>query len=112
VVSERLRFHLDENISNAVASALRRYGIDITTSVDAGLRQADDLAHLAFATREGRVLVTHDADFLRYHAQEIGHTGIAYCGMGERTLGEIIAQLRLMYEVLTAEEMNNRVEYL
>ena len=36
---------------------------------------------------EGRVLVTHDADFLRYHAEGVEHAGIAYCKKGSRTVG-------------------------
>ncbi len=64
-MTERLRFHLDEHIDPDVARALRRYGIDVTTTVEAGLRTLNDLAQLEFATREQRVLVTHDADFIR-----------------------------------------------
>ena len=108
----RLRFHLDEHIPPLVAVALRRRGIDVTTGVDAGLRAADDLAHLEYARNQGRVIVTHDADFLRYHASGVQHVGIAYCRMGSRTVGDLIEMLRLMHEVLTAEEMVNRVEFL
>ena len=111
-MSQPLRFHLDEHIPFVVAAALRRFGIDVTTTPEAGLRQADDLAHLAFARQEGRVLVTHDADFLRYHTQGMAHTGIAYCQKGSRTIGEMIETLRLMHEVLTPNEVENTVEYL
>lgn len=111
-MSDRLRFHLDEHIPPLVAVALRRRGIDVTTSIEAGLRAADDLAHLKFARSQRRVLVTHDADFLRHHASGVQHAGIAYCRMGERTVGQIIEMLRLMHEALTMDEMENRVEYL
>lgn len=111
-MNQPLRFHLDEHIPRVVAVALQRFGIDVTTTPEAGLRQADDLAHLAFARQEGRVLVTHDADFLRYHAQGVTHAGIAYCQKGSRTLGEIIETLHLMHEVMTPAEMENAVEYL
>ncbi len=112
MASERLRFHLDEHIAHSVATALRRYGIDVSTTTEVGLRQADDLAHLAFTRREGRVIVTHDADFLRYHAQGVEHAGIAYCKKDARTTGQMIEILRLMYEIMTIEEMKNTVEYL
>ena len=111
-MSRELRFHLDEHVPHAIADALRRHGIDVTTTVEAGLRQADDLAHLTFTRRERRVLVTHDADFLRYHAQGMEHAGIAYCRKDSRTLGEIIETLHLMYEVMLAHEMENFVEFL
>lgn len=61
--TERIRFHLDENVDPVIAIALRRYGIDVTTTVEAGLRTADDESQLAFAKRESRVVVTHDDDF-------------------------------------------------
>ena len=66
-MAERVRFHLDENVDPRVASALRRHGADATTTVEAGLRAEPDIAQLDFALAEGRVLVTHDADFLRSH---------------------------------------------
>ena len=111
-MSQQLRFHLDEHLPHTVATALRRLGIDVTTTPEAGLRQADDLSHLEFTRREGRVLVTQDADFLRYHAQGVPHAGIAYCKKESRTTGQMIETLRLMYEILADDEMENAVEYL
>ena len=74
-----IRFHLDEHVDPDIARALRQYGIDVSTTVEAGLRTAADPDQLAFVQREGRVLVTHDADFLRLAAQGVNHPGIAYC---------------------------------
>ena len=74
-----IRFHLDEHIDPAIADGLRRRDIDVTTTVEAGLREAEDDEHLAFAREEGRVIVTHDQGFLRKHSQGVAHTGIAYC---------------------------------
>lgn len=111
-MSDRICFHLDEHISNAIAIALRRRGIDVTTTVEAGLRQADDLTHLTFSYQAGRVLVTHDADFLRLHAQGVEHAGIAYCKKGTRTIGQMIETLSLMHEVLSPADIENSVEYL
>ncbi|MEA5618572.1 hypothetical protein VB711_12095 [Cronbergia sp. UHCC 0137] len=36
-MTERIKFHLDENVSNAVALGLRRRGINVTTTSEAGL---------------------------------------------------------------------------
>lgn len=111
-MSERVRFHLDEHVDPDIALALRRYGIDVSTTVDAGLRTADDQAHLVFAQREARVLVTHDADFLRYASDGGDHPGIAYSAVGARSIGQIIQSLILIYEVLAPGDMDGRVEYL
>jgi len=56
--------------------------------------------------------VTHDADFLRLHAQGAEHAGMCYCHPQARTLGQIIDALLLVYGCLTAEEMKQHVEFL
>jgi hypothetical protein len=43
----RIRFHLDERVDVAIARALRRHGVDVTTTVEAGLRTASDEEQLA-----------------------------------------------------------------
>jgi hypothetical protein len=58
------------------------------------------------------VLVTHDGDFLRLHHKQHPHTGIAYCEQGARTIGQIVAGLVLIYEVLEPAEMMGQVEFL
>ena len=42
-MAEKIRFHLDENVSNAVAEGLRRRGIDITTTPEESLISVSDL---------------------------------------------------------------------
>lgn len=37
-MSERIRFHLDENVDPAIALGLRRYGVYVTTTSDVELR--------------------------------------------------------------------------
>lgn len=111
-MTDRIQFHLDENVDPDVARALRRHGIDVTTTVEVGLLTKDDDAQLAYAHQEGRVIVTHDADFLRMDAKGIAHAGIAYCHKSTRSLGEIIRSLMLICEVLTPEEIQDRVEFL
>lgn len=109
---DRIRFHLDEQVDPDIARALRSHGIDVSTTVDVGLRTASDAAQLAFARQQGRVLVTHDVDFLRMADRDADHAGIAYCHKSERSLGEIIRSLVLMYEVLVPEEVAGRVEFV
>jgi len=111
-VTERIRFHLDEHVDPDVARALRRYGIDVTTTVEAGLRTQSDAAQWTFVSREGRVLVTHDVDFLRFASRDCQHPGIAYCHKAARSIGDIIRSLILVYEVLTPEDMEGQVEFL
>lgn len=55
-------------------------------------------------------MVTRDKDFLRLAAQE-PHAGIVYCGTSVEA-GSVIRGLTLIYEVLTPEEIANRVEFI
>jgi hypothetical protein len=107
-----IRFHLDENCNPRIATALRNRGIDVTTTIDAGLLHAEDEKQLAYALSEGRMIFTQDADFLRLHAAGLLHSGIAYCQQESRSLGEIIQRLVLIWEIYEPEEMQNKVEYL
>ena len=108
----RVRFHLDEQVDVAIARALRRHGVDVTTTVEVGLRTASDEEQLSYARHEQRVLVTHDADFLRLAAAGSDHARIAFCPRIGRSIGEIIRSLLLIHEVLRPEEIERRVEYL
>jgi predicted nuclease of predicted toxin-antitoxin system len=62
-----IRFHLDELVHGAVASALRHRGIDVTMPADVCLLSASDEQHLQFAFSENRVIVTQGSDFLALH---------------------------------------------
>ena len=107
-----IRFHLDEHIPTAVALGLRRRGIDVTTTADAELCGADDEAQMARAASQGRVIVTHDDDFLVLHSRGVRHAGIAYSHQGSRSVGELLQLLLLVHECFTPEEMENRLEFL
>ena len=57
-MSNRIKFHLDENVSNAIADGLKRRGIDVTTTPEIGLISASDEEQVAFALTEKRVIFT------------------------------------------------------
>jgi len=95
-----IRFHLDEDTDPAIATGLRRHGIDVTTTQECKLLGATDLLQLAHARVQGRVLVTHDTDHLVHNAKGVDHAGIAFAHQKKRTLGEILDGLILIWEVL------------
>ncbi|MBD2195264.1 MULTISPECIES: DUF5615 family PIN-like protein [Calothrix] len=109
---ERLQFHLDENVDPDIALALRRAGINVTTSQSANLLAQSDNVQLDFAKTNSRVLITHDDDFLILNSQGIEHAGIVYVQKDAKPIGYIIRMLILLYEVATPEELIGRVEYL
>ena len=108
----RVRFHLDEHVPFGVAAGLRRRGTDVTCAAEVGMVGVSDEKQLSFATEAGRMIVTQDADFLRLHEAGVPHAGIAYCRQGSLTIGEMLRRLVLVYDLMTAEEMQRRVEYL
>ena len=59
-MSDRIKFHLDENVSNAIADGLRRRGIDVTTTAEVNLISASDEEQIKFALAEERVIFTQD----------------------------------------------------
>jgi predicted nuclease of predicted toxin-antitoxin system len=111
-MANRIRLHLDENVDPDVALALRRHGIDVTTSQEAGLRTQSDSAQLDYIRNEQRVIMTHDTDFLQIASTSSDHSGIVYCGKAARSIGDIIRGLILIYEVLTPEDIRGQVEFL
>jgi predicted nuclease of predicted toxin-antitoxin system len=106
-----IRFYTDEHVSRAVIRGLRQRGVDVLTVSEAGMMQATDEAHLDRALREGRVLFTQDTDFLRLAASDRPHAGIIYTRQ-HTPVGTIIQGLMLVYQLLNAEDMFGRVEYL
>lgn len=107
-----IRFHLDEHVAHAVADGLRRLGIDVTTSTDAGLLGAVDADHIAYGLAQGRVIFTEDDDFLVLAAGGTEHAGLAYCHQNSRSIGQIIRALELIWEVYEPHEMRNRIEFI
>lgn len=96
-----------------MARELRRHGIDVLTSVDAGLLGAPDTAYLEFGLATGRVVVTDDDDFLSLDHDRVLHAGIAYfASERSRSIGQMVELLRIVHGVYTTGEMIGRIEYL
>ena len=110
-MSETIRLYTDEHVPAAVVKGLRRRGIDVLSTQEAGMLGASDEQQLDLADSQGRVIFTQDDDFLRLHAQGVSHNGIVYTHQ-QTSIGEIIRGLMLVCQVLEASEMRNHVEFL
>ena len=53
----------DENIDPGVVAHLRQLGFDVMDVAESGLQGSADVDLMRLATSQGRVAVTHDADF-------------------------------------------------
>ena len=106
-----IKYYTDEHIPSAVVAGLRRRGINVLTTVEAGMLGATDEAQLALATEQQRVLFTQDDDFLSLHATGIEHAGIVYVHQGA-SIGHLVRGLHFIFQVLSPEKMTNHVEFL
>ncbi|WP_373526176.1 DUF5615 family PIN-like protein [Nostoc sp.] len=113
-MTQKIRFHLDENVSNAIAKGLRHRGIDVTTASETRLIGVSDGEQLYFAMSESRVIFTHDNDFVRIHygGGMFIHAGIIYCAQNRHSIGEMLRSLILIWEVLEPEEMRYKLEFI
>ena len=107
-----IRYHLDENMDPDIAVALRKSGIDITTSQEQGLLSRSDDEQWDWIRGQGRVLITDDQDFLVFTSTTQDHPGVVYCRRTAHTMGEIIRFLILCHGVYAAEDMEGKVEYV
>lgn len=102
----------DEHIPYPVIEGLRRRGLDVLVVQEIGLSSAEDVTIMDRAREEGQVIYTWDADFLRLHQAGHQHAGIFYHRPLAYSVGEAIRRVALACEVLSVEEMKNRIEFL
>ena len=114
----RVAFYLDEDLqSHALIAGLRARAVDVLTTSEATREETDDEAQLAFATAEGRVLVSCNVlDFPRIHGEWLAaqkeHAGIVMVPQQRWPVGQVLARLLALHSALNAGEMRNRIEYL
>ena len=114
----RIRLYFDEDsMRQALVTALRARGIDVETALEADMIERPDAEHLAFATREGRVLFSFNVgDFYRLHTDLVrrteSHAGLVLAQQQTYSVGEQLRRLLNLVASLSAEDMRNRVEFL
>ncbi|MGH2558101.1 MAG: DUF5615 family PIN-like protein [Thermomicrobiales bacterium] len=79
--------YLDHNVDPHLAVSLRSQGYDTVVAQEIGMDKASDEEHLRYASREGRILITHDLrDFARLAE--------AWCQRGESHAGIVLSSYR------------------
>jgi predicted nuclease of predicted toxin-antitoxin system len=100
------KFFTDTHIAKAVAIQLRDQGIDVVRSEEVGMATASDLELLAYASQEGRVLLSCDDDFRTLHftwmAQGKSHTGIIKLDQEKhcQNIGRIVKLVALFHALV------------
>jgi hypothetical protein len=108
----------DENFNGNIVRGLfrRQPALDLVRLQDAGLSGADDPAVLAWAAREGRVLLTHDVSTITRYAYERVQQGQPMSGVFEvrrgLPIGRAIEEILLLAECSLEGEWEGQVRYL
>src|SRR5687767_164029 len=94
------KLHLNENLSQRLASELRKYGFDVVATQETGMLSAPDEIQLAHAASEQRAILTFNiGDFAILHEQYMTegkeHWGIILSN--REPIGELLRRiLRLL----------------
>ena len=114
-----LRFLADENFHIDIVRGVRREqpDVDIVRVQDVGLLQAEDPIILAWAAKEGRIVLTHDVNTMIGFAYERVAAGLSMPGLFIvkeviASFGEVIQSLLLIAECSDAGEWEGQVAYL
>jgi predicted nuclease of predicted toxin-antitoxin system len=101
------RFLLDENMPRPLEAALRNEGHDAVAVQDVGLRGQPDTAVIAYATVEGRVLVTRDVEFGNLRIYPLGsHAGVVLMRYPNKTtIDEVIQLITAALRLLTEDDL-------
>ncbi len=111
-------FYFDDNIGwIRLVAALRLAGVNCTTSRESGTEGLPDEQHIESAGARGYVVATQDVkDFAAIHGRMLSngvtHHGIVIVKQEHHSLGDLAARLLRIVAELSAEEFENRIEYL
>jgi predicted nuclease of predicted toxin-antitoxin system len=106
-----VRLYFDRHIMTRLAVDLRGRGYGVLTTEEAGNDTASDEEQLAFATAEGRTILTFNIrDFAPLHeawqAAQRPHAGIIVSRqLGSREYGILLQRMLRLLDHFTAEEM-------
>ena len=113
----KILLYFDEDASrHSLVRELRVRGADVVSALDVGMAGRADEHQLEWAAANGRTLYSFNrGDFYKIHTawlkQDRSHEGIILSRQ-DLSVGEQMRRLLRLINMLTAEEMVNRVEFL
>ena len=112
----KLKIYTDENVDIHIAEGLKRRGIKAFSANEKGMIGISDIEHFKYASAMKAVIFTHDHHFLKIAKKVVkegkNHWGVIFVEMNKLSVGECIRRLTLYAEILSPEEMKNRIEFL
>lgn len=108
--------YMDEHVHSEISNQLQSLGVDVLTIQADQRRGSHDLDVLDRATELGRVLLTHDEDFLR-EASIRQKSGVEFSGAiyGHPlcvTIGQCVADLEVLCKAGDTADFLNQVYFL
>lgn len=111
-----LMLYMDVHVPAAITEGLRRRGLDVLTSQEDGTRTVADELLLQRATDLGRLLFTQDEDLPKIANQWIlagrRFAGLVFGPQRGSSIGRLIADLELIAQCCTADEVADRVLFI
>ena len=114
----RVRLYCDEDSEqHGLVVALRKRGVNVLSALEAEMLGEPDDRQLAYAAVQGRAIYSFNVgDFCRLHSQWLAegrsHAGIVLAEQQQYSIGEQMRRLVRLVNALSAEEMQNRLEFL
>lgn len=112
---QKIKVYTDEDLDIAVSKALNLRGFEASTTIEHVKSGSSDEEQLVYAASIGSVLLTHNVqDFPRIHYEFMNqgkhHSGIIVAK--KLPVGEIVRGFLHLASILSAEDMQDRLEYL
>jgi hypothetical protein len=107
--------YLDEDVNVLIADLVRARGFRVTTTQAAGQVGTTDASQLAFATSQGKALLTHnrvhfEALAQAYFEEKKTHSGIIIAV--RRPPKELSRRILILLDSVTADEIENQILYI
>lgn len=110
-----MKLHLDENIPVVLCTALSAHGVDSLTTQQAGNLGLSDVQQLAFATTEGRTLLTFNLKDFLLLAQKWQESNRTHAGLilsKELPVPELLRRFRRFLHKHQTDDLTNLVLWL
>jgi hypothetical protein len=108
--------YADVQIPRPIVTGLRLRGVDVLTAQEDGMGEAEDSAILDRAAVLGRIVLTHDDDFLKeasrrfLQGEEFG--GVVFARQLRAPIGPCIEDLELIATTFDIADLTNRIEFI
>lgn len=107
---------MDQHVPQVITTGLRIRGVDVQTAFEDRSHEFDDEKLLVRANSLGRILFTQDDDLLaiaqRWQRDGNLFAGLVYGHQLKLPIGRAVADLEILMNCVTAEEFQNRVEFI